>query len=467
MSNDEFLSGGTRYSPPPTDHGDALAEGELFDARYRIEKTLGGGGMGIVYLAHDKTTDRRVVIKLIRPELAAEPSAIERLREEGIAARDIRHPNIVSVYDVGEANDSLYLSMEYLQGETLRTWLSKRIGRDEPVSLETAVDILRQILAGLGEAHRRGVIHRDVSPENVMLLGDPEAGDYQLKILDFGIARAAGSQAQLTTAGSSMGKPIYMAPEQRVTPEAVTPAADLYSVTAIFYELLLDTPPEGHWSPPSECRDDLPKSVDAIITKGLNNYAKKRFQSAAEYLDALNRLDEKAPVPPPPPPNPSPNHETRKKPANKKVSYTIAAILGIGVIAALDDEYGDDPAIDPPAVYTDPVTPMPSPLPPAAVAAVPNIAGTWFSDNGFRVDLTQAGNSFSGQAWVDATNQYAGVMQGEVNGRVFEYDFTSVDGTSGHVSGIIQPDGTHIPVSVSVAGGESFTDTLHKGHRPR
>jgi len=450
MSNDEFLSGGTRYSPPPTDHGDALAEGELFAARYRIEKTLGGGGMGIVYLAHDKTTDRRVVIKLIRPELAAEPSAIERLREEGIAARDIRHPNIVSVYDVGEANDSLYLSMEYLQGETLRTWLSKRIGRDEPVRLETAVDILRQILAGLGEAHRRGVIHRDVSPENVMLLGDPEAGDYQLKILDFGIARAAGSQAQLTTAGSSMGKPIYMAPEQRVTPEAVTPAADLYSVTAIFYELLLDTPPEGHWSPPSECRDDLPKSVDAIISKGLNNYARKRFRSAEEYLAALDRLEEQSASPPSltpqPASSPSPSHGTQSGPAHKKATYALATMVSFGVVAALDEMGAFDDTDVLPEV---------------------NVTGTWFSENGFRADLTQAGKRFSGQVWVDATNQYAGVMEGEVNGQTFIYDFTTVDGASGHGSGIIQPDGAHIPVTVTAAGGENFTDTLHKGHRPR
>jgi serine/threonine protein kinase len=287
----------TCFAPERADSSLDLETGKEFHSRYRIERKLGQGAMGVVYLGSDKLTGRQVALKLINPILTNRASARERFLREGLIARDIRHTNVVAVYDVNETEGQYYLVMEFLSGETLRTWLHRIIKADRDVPYATAVKIIRNILNGLDAAHTAGVIHRDVKPENIMLTGDPEAGDYSLKILDFGIARAIDSAAkQVVTTTTSTGTALYMAPEQKTAADTVGPPADLYAVTAIFYELLLGVAPTGRWAPLSKEREDLPADLDAVIDKGLSSRPRSRYQNAQEYLKAIGEI-RSAPLP--------------------------------------------------------------------------------------------------------------------------------------------------------------------------
>jgi serine/threonine protein kinase len=281
----------TVFVPERADSSADLETGKEFHRRYTIERKLGQGAMGVVYLAGDKLTGRRVALKLINPLLVNSASARERFLREGLIARDIRHKNVVAVYDVSETEGQYYLAMEYLSGETLRHWLHGIIQAGEDVPYATAEKIIRNILEGLEAAHATGVIHRDVKPENIMLIRNPEAGDYSLKILDFGIARAIDSAAkQVVTTTTSTGTALYMAPEQKTAADTVGPPADLYAVSAIFYELLLGVAPTGRWTPLSKEREDLPADIDAVIDKGLSSRPRSRYQNAREYLKAISEI---------------------------------------------------------------------------------------------------------------------------------------------------------------------------------
>lgn len=268
---------------------ETLDAGSLFADRYVIADIVGRGGMGVVYRATDKLSEKTVALKLIRPERVAGPSAIKKLISEGITARDIRHPNIVAVYDVGETQGQPFVSMEYLGGQSLRAWHRQKVQDREDVPLKVACRIVAEILKGLSAAHEAGVIHRDLKPENIILTGDPSGEAAPLKILDFGIARATGGpQDGGTGTGTGLGTPRYMAPEQITNADGAGPAADFYSLSVIFYELLVDVLPQGHWQPPSGGRSDVPLGIDALIEKGLSNRPANRPQTAKEYLDALN-----------------------------------------------------------------------------------------------------------------------------------------------------------------------------------
>lgn len=289
----------TVFVPEPAASPTDLEAGIEFHGRYTIERKLGQGAMGVVYLASDKLTGRRVALKLINQALVNSASARERFIREGLIARDIRHKNVVAVYDVSETEGQFYIVMECLSGETLRNWLHRVIQAGSDVSFDTAKKIIRNILDGLDAAHVTGVIHRDVKPENIMLTGNPEAGDFSLKILDFGIARAIDSSAkQVATTSTSTGTALYMAPEQKTAADTVGPPADLYAVTAIFYELLMGVAPTGRWAPLSKEREDLPAGIDAVIDKGLSSRPRSRYQNAQEYLKALNEI-RSAPMPSP------------------------------------------------------------------------------------------------------------------------------------------------------------------------
>jgi uncharacterized membrane protein YhaH (DUF805 family)/tRNA A-37 threonylcarbamoyl transferase component Bud32 len=261
-----------------------LEVGAVFADRYEILAVIGEGGMGVVYRAHDRVVKKEVALKLVRAERLAGADAVERLIREGAIARDIRHPNIVAVYDVGEVQGQPYLSMEYLAGKSLHAWNRERAMSGAECSMKAASRIIEEILQGLDAAHRAGVVHRDLKPENIMLLSEPDDQGVKLKILDFGVARAAGGGATGATATGTIG---YMAPEQKRAPDAARPPADLYSLSVIFYELLVDADPEGVWEPPSKGRRDVPPGVDALILKGLSKRATMRQQSVAEYAREL------------------------------------------------------------------------------------------------------------------------------------------------------------------------------------
>lgn len=264
-----------------------LSPGQIFAGRYAIETLVGEGAAGSVYKAQDKSTGQTIALKLIRADRMVSAEAKQRLLREALTTRNIRHPNIVAVYDASESDGLPYMTMEYLVGRSLRSWMRDQLQKGAQGILPFAIGIIGGILNGLQAAHAQGVIHRDLKPENVFLLSDPEIGKpAQLKLLDFGIALAGASEAAST--GSAAGTPHYMAPEQITAPDQVDASADLYSVSVIFYELLVGVLPVGaYWQPPSRNRPDISEAFDRLIEAGLSPNRRMRPQSVAEYIDAI------------------------------------------------------------------------------------------------------------------------------------------------------------------------------------
>jgi eukaryotic-like serine/threonine-protein kinase len=265
----------------------------LFDGRYRIVRKLGTGGMANVYLAEDEVLGRRVAIKILNDRHAGDDQFVERFRREAKNAASLSHPNIVSIYDRGEAEGTYYIAMEYLDGRTLKELIVAR----GPAPVHLAVDYARQILAAIRFAHRHGIVHRDIKPHNVLV-----DGEGRLKVTDFGIARAGTSQ--MTEAGSIIGTAQYLSPEQaRGAP--VDQTSDLYSVGVVLYELLTgvvpfsgDTPVEiamKHLSnvpePPSSKRAEIPRDLDMVVMRALAKDPSERYHSAEEMDADLRRVN--------------------------------------------------------------------------------------------------------------------------------------------------------------------------------
>src|SRR5262249_1525625 len=192
-----------------------------FIGRFRVIRSLGEGGMGSVYLAQDPKLDRSVAIKLLKED---SPDLRERFEREARTAAKLRHPNIVSIFDVDEYEDHPFIAMEYVPGETLAEIVKRRA----PLSLGRKLLIVEEICRGLAHAHRQGIVHRDIKPANVMI-----DSDETVKILDFGIARIGGSE--MTKSGMLVGTLGYMSPEQ-VSASAIDQRSDIFSVGAVFYE---------------------------------------------------------------------------------------------------------------------------------------------------------------------------------------------------------------------------------------
>jgi beta-lactam-binding protein with PASTA domain/predicted Ser/Thr protein kinase len=261
--------------------------GALFDGRYKILKRLGTGGMATVYLAEDQELGRRIAIKILNSKHASDKQFVERFRREASSAAGLSHPNIVQIYDRGNAEGTYYIAMEVIEGRSLKELVIER----GPSPIPIAVNYGRQILAALRFAHRNGVVHRDIKPHNVLV--DDEG---RVKVTDFGIARAGASE--MTEVGSIIGTAQYLSPEQaRGAP--VDDRSDLYSVGVLLYELLTgvapyngDTPVEiamKHLSavpePPSVKRPEVPPELDAVVLRALAKSPDDRYQSAAE-MDA-------------------------------------------------------------------------------------------------------------------------------------------------------------------------------------
>lgn len=258
-------------------------------ARYEVLSEVGRGGMGIVYKARDRETGEIVALKILRPELAADPAASERFKKELRLARKITHKNVCRIYDFHGADSTACISMEYVEGESLRRVLN-RFGT---LSVAKGIEIVSQICAGLREAHGQGIIHRDLKPENIMI---DDAGN--VKLMDFGIARLEGTST-LTT-GASMGTPAYMAPEQ-VESKQVSASTDIYALGLILYEMFSgsqafvgDTPiavavKQVQEAPrPLQMRaGSLPSYLERAILKCLEKNPIQRFQSVEELEAAL------------------------------------------------------------------------------------------------------------------------------------------------------------------------------------
>src|SRR5437870_640784 len=272
----------------------------LFDGRYRILRKLGTGGMANVYLAEDEVLGRRVAIKILNDRHAGDDQFVERFRREAKNAASLSHPNIVSIYDRGEAEGTYYIAMEYLDGRSLKELIVAR----GPAPIQLAVDYARQILAAIRFAHRHGIVHRDIKPHNVLV-----DGEGRLKVTDFGIARAGASQ--MTEAGSIIGTAQYLSPEQ-AKGSPVDQTSDLYSVGIVLYELLTgvvpftgDTPVEiamKHLSaipePPSAKRAEIPRELDLVVMRALAKDPHERYQTAEEMDADLARVARGASVSP-------------------------------------------------------------------------------------------------------------------------------------------------------------------------
>jgi eukaryotic-like serine/threonine-protein kinase len=271
----------------------------LFDGRYRVLRKLGSGGMANVYLAEDEELGRRIAIKILNERHAADEQFIERFRREAKNAAGLSHPNIVQVYDRGEAEGTYYIAMEYLGGRTLKEAVADR----QPLPIREAIGYARQILAALRFAHRNGIVHRDIKPHNALM-----DDDGRLKVSDFGIARA-GAASQMTEAGSIIGTAQYLSPEQ-ARGAAVDHRSDLYSLGIVLYELLTgtvpftgDTPVEiamKHLSkvpePPSAKRPEIPRALDQVVLRALAKDPDDRFGSAEELDAELAQVAEGLPV---------------------------------------------------------------------------------------------------------------------------------------------------------------------------
>ena len=260
--------------------------------RYRVERELGAGGMATVYLAEDLKHDRKVAIKVLKPELAAVLGA-ERFVVEIKTTAAMSHPHILPLFDSGTADGFLFYVMPYIQGETIR----EKLNRETQFGVEEAVRIAREVADALDYAHRHGVIHRDIKPENILL------HDGRAMVMDFGIALAVSAAAggRMTETGLSLGTPHYMSPEQATADKAITGRSDIYSLASVLYEMLTGEPPHMGTSaqqiimkiiaepvrPAAELRKAIPPHVAAALETALEKLPADRFESAHAFAEAL------------------------------------------------------------------------------------------------------------------------------------------------------------------------------------
>ena len=307
-----------------------LTTGSTFAKRYTIIEELGKGGMGNVYKASDTELSEKVAIKLINPKIAADKKTIERFRNELKLARKIRHKNVCQMYDLNRENEKYYITMEYVPGEDLKSF----IRRSRQLSINGAISITRQVCEGLIEAHKHGVIHRDLKPSNIMI--DREGN---VRIMDFGIARSLKSKS-ITGSGIMIGTPEYLSPEQ-ADGEDIDRRSDIYSLGVILYEIVSgqlpfqgDTPlslavkhriekPED----PRTINSHIPESLSRIILKCLEKNREDRYQNASELLTDLNNIDVTVP---------NTDHEIpRRRPTTSReitVSFTLKKMLAPALI---------------------------------------------------------------------------------------------------------------------------------------
>ena len=266
------------------------------DGRYVVERLLGAGGMAQVYLTHDEVLDRHVALKILREQYAEDEEFVERFRREARSAASLSHPNIVSIYDQGRSEDgAYYIAIEYVPGGTLK----ERMRREGVFTSHAAVEVALQITDALSEAHEKGVIHRDIKPQNVLLT---HKGD--VKVTDFGIARAAASASSVATAtGAVLGTAAYMSPEQ-ARGEPVGPQSDLYSLGVVLYEMLTGALPYEAEGPiaqammhisepprsPRQVNRKVPEPLDALTLKLLAKDSEDRYPSAAALANDFERV---------------------------------------------------------------------------------------------------------------------------------------------------------------------------------
>ena len=268
----------------------------LVNDRYRVERSIGRGGMAEVFLAHDILLDRPVALKVLFPEYAIDPNFVERFRREAQSAAALTHPNIVAVYDWGKVNATYFIAMEYVEGKTLAMLLKER----GPLSPTHTCDVISEVASALSFAHENGVIHRDVKPGNILIgLGG------QVKVADFGIARAFGANIEeaLTEIGSVMGTATYLSPEQAQGAQP-DPRSDIYSLGVMMYELVAGRPPfvgdsavaiayqhvHNFPQPLREVVAELPRGFESVVAKCMAKNEQRRYENAMLVREDVRRI---------------------------------------------------------------------------------------------------------------------------------------------------------------------------------
>ena len=317
--------------------------GELLDEKYLIEAELGRGGMAVVYRARHRFTHRVVALKLLLPSIARDPSVVERFLREARAASALDHPAAVAVLDVGRCTHGYYLVMEHLEGESLRARLARG-----PLAEHEAVAILEPLLSAVGTAHARGIVHRDIKPDNVFLRRR-EDGSLTPKLLDFGISKLTREEA-LTLTGSILGTPEYLAPEQVMDSSRVGPATDVYQLGVLLFEMLTCVTPLARKTyeaqltailveeptPLRALRPDASPELERILAQAMRRDVASRTPSAQSLAEALGQWRAKSQV---------------------AAAPTMLAAPPTRVAEAV-----------PTPVAAQPTQPTPAPAPPAAVA---------------------------------------------------------------------------------------------------
>ena len=279
-----------------------MSDRRLVNNRYEVERSVGRGGMAEVFLARDVLLDRPVVLKVLFPEFATDPSFVERFRREAQAAANLSHPNIVAVYDWGTLNNTYFIAMEYVAGTTLADLLKEK----GSLSPSQASDIALEVASALGFAHENGVVHRDIKPGNILI-----SNSGQVKVADFGIARALGAAVEdgLTQTGSVMGTATYLSPEQAQGAQP-DPRSDLYSLGVTMYEMVAgkapfvgDTPVAVTYqhvhampTPLHDLKADVSLDFEAIVAKCMAKSPKRRYESASALRDDIRRSINREPV---------------------------------------------------------------------------------------------------------------------------------------------------------------------------
>ncbi len=344
---------------------DAFAPGALIAKRYELVRTLGEGGMGTVYEAIHTELSRRVAVKVLRPEFSADRVAVERFRAEARTASALRHRNVVEVIDFGDDAGRLFLVMELLDGESLQALLY----HEGALAAERAIALAEPVLSALSWAHARGVVHRDVKPDNVFLARIPGEAEVVPKLLDFGIARGErAGEAKLTQTGVMLGTPAYMAPEQAWNTAPLTPSADQWSSAAMLYEMLSGRIPHESDNLSvlvakrvsqdaddlAKLRPSLPSKLCSAVMRALSREVTARFDSIDAFREALRDGLRDAPSAPIDPPI-----NTAPPPARPA-----------GLDATAEAPPHEPPPVEAPPVEAPPAPPFEAPSTPVAEALV-------------------------------------------------------------------------------------------------
>ncbi len=272
-----------------------VGEGTVLNGRYKLLERTGSGGMAVVYKAHDLVLGRLVAVKMLHESFSSDPDFLSRFRQEAYAAAGLQHPNIVTVHDIGEDNGRHYIVMEYVDGRTLKDLVRQYNEEGELMPTNRALDLSIQISEGIGYAHRAGLVHCDVKPQNVLVTHDD-----RIKVADFGIARAVSEASQHIDDDRVWGTPSYFSPEQAAG-EQPSPASDVYAIGVMMFELLSGQLPFNASSqaalalkhiqetPPhvSELNPAVPEQLDLIVNKLLAKEAAGRYRTAGQLSRIL------------------------------------------------------------------------------------------------------------------------------------------------------------------------------------